>query len=287
MPDYRYSLVDVFAANPLEGNLLPVVENADDLSTETMATLARRFNLAETSFIQSSTSPDATYRHRIFVITGEIPFAGHPSLGTAAVWALRHGLKKTEVVQETLSGLQRLQVEMDGRSGQVTIWQNPPEIGALVHAEQVLPALGLPPEAAHPGLPLQAVSTGLPALIVPLADVDWLRHIKLERSRFPLSFGQETRTEPVMLYVVAQTSPGEWRARSFANDETVGRTPPLVRRWGRLGRTCRSTTDERLFRVRQGVEMHCPSELLVDTREGIAVSGQVHIVGEGTLFLPG
>jgi PhzF family phenazine biosynthesis protein len=100
MPDYRYSLVDVFAANPLEGNLLPVVEAADNLSSATMATLARRFNLAETSYIQSSSTPDATYRHRIFVVNGEISFAGHPSLGTAAVWAWRHGLTNAELIQE-------------------------------------------------------------------------------------------------------------------------------------------------------------------------------------------
>jgi trans-2,3-dihydro-3-hydroxyanthranilate isomerase len=287
MPDYRYSLVDVFAAKPLEGNLLPVVEDATGLSTETMATLARRFNLSETSFIQPATSLDATYRHRIFVITGEIPFAGHPSLGTAAVWAYRHGLTSVELVQETTSGLQRLRVEMQGRSGRVTLWQNPPVFGKLVDPAPVLAAIGLPTEAAHPSLHPQAVSTGLPALIVPVADVAWLPQLRLNRSLFPLSFGQDTRTEPVMLYVVAESASGEWQARSYANDETVGEDPATGSAAGAFGAYLQAMTGERAFRLRQGVEMKCPSEIFVDTQEGIAVSGMVHIIGEGTLSLPG
>jgi predicted PhzF superfamily epimerase YddE/YHI9 len=85
---------------------------------------------------------------------------------------------------------------------------------------------------------------------------------------------------------VAQTAPGEWQARSFANDETIGEDPATGSAVGAFGAYLQATTGERVFRVRQGVEMRCPSELLVDTRDGIAVTGRVHIVGEGTLFLP-
>jgi trans-2,3-dihydro-3-hydroxyanthranilate isomerase len=287
MPAYRYSLVDVFAANPLEGNLLVVVEDADGLSPETMATLARRFNLPETSFIQRSTTPGVTYRHRIFVITGEIPFAGHPSLGTAAVWASRHGLSRSELVQETTSGQQRLVVDMEGRTGRATLWQNPPVFGPIVDPVGVFGALGLPPEAVHPSLSPQAVSTGLPALILPVADGSWLPRIRLNRSLFPVLFGADARTEPVMLYVVAEIAPGEWQARSFANDDTVGEDPATGSAAGAFGAYLQATTGERAFRIRQGVEMRCPSELFVDTHEGVAVSGMVHIIGEGTLYLPG
>ena len=287
MSDHPYFLVDVFAANPLEGNLLPVIADADDLSTETMETLARRFNLSETSFIQSATVADATYRHRIFVITGEIPFAGHPSLGTAAVWAFQHGMTNAEVTQQTVSGTQRLRVAMQGKTGDVTLWQNPPVYGATVETGPVLAAIGLPPEAAHPGLLPQAVSTGLPALIVPLSSIDWLQEVKIAKERLPLSFGQGADTEPVMLYLVAQSAAGDWRARSFANDATAGEDPATGSAAGAMGAYLRAARGDDVFRIRQGVEMGCPSEILVDTRDGIAVSGKVHIVTTGSITLPG
>jgi len=124
MIETRYTLIDVFAARPLEGNLLAVIEDADGIGDSTMATLARRFRLSETSFIQAATSPTASYRHRIFVVEGEIPFAGHPSLGTAAVWAHRRGLAEADLVQQTISGEQRLHVALDGPHGTASVWQN-------------------------------------------------------------------------------------------------------------------------------------------------------------------
>jgi predicted PhzF superfamily epimerase YddE/YHI9 len=120
-------------------------------------------------------------------------------LGTAAVWAWRRGLATADLEQETISGTQRLHVTMEGRSGQVTLWQNPPVLGETVPAERVLAAVGLPSAAAHPALVPQCVSTGLPALIVPLADVSWLAAVKLQRDQFPLAFGEGAATEPVML----------------------------------------------------------------------------------------
>jgi predicted PhzF superfamily epimerase YddE/YHI9 len=90
-----------------------------------------------------------------------------------------------------------------------------------------------------------------------------------------------------MLYVVAESASGEWQARSYANDETVGEDPATGSAAGAFGAYLQAMTGERAFRLRQGVEMKCPSEIFVDTQEGIAVSGMVHIIGEGTLSLPG
>jgi trans-2,3-dihydro-3-hydroxyanthranilate isomerase len=180
MPEYRYTLIDVFAERPLEGNLLAVIEDADGIADETMATLARRFKLSETSFIQTATSSTATYRHRIYIVEGEIPFAGHPSLGTAAVWAYRRELSEAEVVQQTISGEQRIQVALDGRSGRATIWQNPAQFGEKIDAGPVLAALGLPDDARHPSLPVQMMSTGLPTLVMPIGDVRHLANIRVD-----------------------------------------------------------------------------------------------------------
>jgi trans-2,3-dihydro-3-hydroxyanthranilate isomerase len=286
MPDYRYALIDVFAEEPLEGNLLAVIEDADGIADETMATLARRFKLSETSFIQTATSPTTTYRHRFFVVEGEIPFAGHPSLGTAAVWAYRKGLAEAEVVQQTISGEQRIQVELNGRSGRATIWQNPAQFGEKLDAGPVLAALGLPGDAQHPSLPVQVMSTGLPTLVLPVSDVRHLADIRMNGPAMTAATTLADGSHPLTVYVVAEAAPGEWRARSFGADLAGGEDPATGSAAGPFGAYLKEYTGLTTLRIRQGVEMGCPSLLHVDVAEGVVVSGGVQFVGEGTLTLP-
>ncbi len=112
---HAFQQVDVFSAEPLKGNPLAVVCDADGLSDAQMAAFANWTNLSETTFILKPTSPDADYRVRIFTPHGELPFAGHPTLGTCHVWLSRQGkIDKTEVVQECEAGLVRVRVS-DGK----------------------------------------------------------------------------------------------------------------------------------------------------------------------------
>ncbi|KTT50803.1 phenazine biosynthesis protein PhzF [Pseudomonas oryzihabitans] len=98
--------VDVFAQRPLEGNALAVVCGADHLSTEQMAALARWTNLSETTFLLEPTDPAADYRVRIFTPVRELPFAGHPTLGSCHVWLREGGRPRGgEVIQECDAGL--------------------------------------------------------------------------------------------------------------------------------------------------------------------------------------
>ncbi len=286
MSEHRYTLVDVFAARPLEGNLLAVIEDADDIDELTMVTLARRFRLSETSFIQTASSSTATYRHRIFVVEGEIPFAGHPSLGTAAVWAHRHGLTEAHLVQQTLSGEQRLQVSLNGTSGKATIWQNPAQFGEVVEPGAVLGALGLPAAAEHPALPVQMMSTGLPTLVVPLSNASHLAAIRLDAAAIERAGTLSDGSRPMTFYVVAETGPGEWRARSFGTDLAGGEDPATGSAAGPFGAYLREYAGLTSLHIRQGVEMGCPSELFVDSSDGVVVSGDVHIIGEGIITLP-
>src|SRR5450432_3211474 len=85
MPRLKYHLVNVFAESPLAGNPLCVFEDGSTLDDATMQALALQFNLSETTFILPATARDATARVRIFTPTFEMPFAGHPTLGTAHV----------------------------------------------------------------------------------------------------------------------------------------------------------------------------------------------------------
>lgn len=286
MTESRFTLIDVFAARPLEGNLLAVVEEADAIDDATMATLARRFRLSETSFIQTATSPTATYRHRIFIVEGEIPFAGHPSLGTAAVWAYRRGLAQADLVQQTISGEQRLRVEMDGKRGTVSVWQNAAVFGEAVEAVPVLAALGIVAGAAHPTLRPQVVSTGLPALVLPVRDGGYLASVRIDGPALNQAMMLADGTRPITCYVVAETAPGQWRARSFETDLAGGEDPATGSAAGAFGAWVKRYTGATRLNIEQGIEMGCPSALLVDTTDGVVVSGDVHIVGEGLLTLP-
>lgn len=117
----RFSQVDVFSAEPLLGNPVAVVHDADGLTDEQMAAFARWTNLSETTFLLTPTDPAADYRLRIFTPGGELPFAGHPTLGSAHAWLEAGGAPQGErVVQECGAGL----VEI-GR-GDVLAFRAPP-----------------------------------------------------------------------------------------------------------------------------------------------------------------
>jgi PhzF family phenazine biosynthesis protein len=118
---HAFRQVDVFSAEPLRGNPVAVVHDADDLTDEQMAAFARWTNLSETTFLLRPTDPGADYRLRIFTPGGELPFAGHPTLGSAHAWLEAGGEPAGQhVVQECAAGLVRL------RRGEVLAFGAPP-----------------------------------------------------------------------------------------------------------------------------------------------------------------
>ncbi len=106
-----FQLVDVFNTDPFTGNPLAVVFDADDLTTSTMQTITRWLNLSETAFLLRPISPKADYRVRIFTVDREMPFAGHPTLGTCHAWLSNGGrpANTSEIVQECGIGLVAIQ----------------------------------------------------------------------------------------------------------------------------------------------------------------------------------
>jgi PhzF family phenazine biosynthesis protein len=121
----KFQQVDVFAAEPFSGNPLAVVLNADGLSTEEMQRFARWTNLSETTFILPPMSPEADYRVRIFTLARELPFAGHPTLGSCHAWLHAGGVPRHAgvVIQECGAGLVRVR-----RGEQVLAFAAPPLI---------------------------------------------------------------------------------------------------------------------------------------------------------------
>src|SRR5581483_9948070 len=171
---HRIAWLDVFAERPLAGNGLAVVADADGVPDETMLAVARETGLSETTFVQSPGANGADYRNRIWTPRQELPFAGHPSLGTAVAVARWRGLDRASLVQETGAGLQPVEVEREGERWRAAMLQNPAELGAEVDAGVAMAIAGLPAAAADRDLPPQLASTGLPQLIAPVAQAEAL-----------------------------------------------------------------------------------------------------------------
>jgi len=144
---FAFSQVDVFTDEPLLGNPLAVVHGADRLDDARMQAFARWTNLSETTFLLAPTEPDADYRVRIFTPGGELPFAGHPTLGSCHAWLERGGAPRAgrEVVQQCNAGLVRIRLE-PGRAAFAAppLRQTAVDAGAL---DRIVAALGVPRSA--------------------------------------------------------------------------------------------------------------------------------------------
>jgi PhzF family phenazine biosynthesis protein len=129
---FSYVQLDVFAARLFDGNPLAVVIDADDLDTDTMQRIARWTNLSETAFLLKPSQPQADYRVRIFTTRQELPFAGHPSVGSAyvAIAAGKVDAGKRALVQECAAGLLPVRVEGDGDARVIHVQAPPAALSA-------------------------------------------------------------------------------------------------------------------------------------------------------------
>ncbi|MBI5495143.1 MAG: PhzF family phenazine biosynthesis protein [Deltaproteobacteria bacterium] len=173
--------LDVFTQRPLEGNQLAVFPDAGSLTGDDMQALARETNFSETTFIiprGGDVEGRAGVRVRIFTVQQELPFAGHPTLGTA--WFL-HRQRKVDRVTLDL-GVGPVTVEF-GADGAGVMTQKDPVFGATHDRRDVAPLGGLSVDDLRDDLPVQAVSTGLPFVVVPVRTAQALRRMKLDATR--------------------------------------------------------------------------------------------------------
>jgi len=186
-PIPRLSLVqvDVFTDRALTGNSLAVFLDGRGLGTETMQALAREMNLSETTFIlpgDAATEKKRGVRVRIFTVQEELPFAGHPTLGTAFV--LRGQTGATEVRLDLNVGT--VPVRFTERPGEPTfgeMTQKDPEFGAIHSAEDVARLTGLSAADFDDAAPIQTVSTGVPFTIVALRSLKTVNNLRLDLDR--------------------------------------------------------------------------------------------------------
>jgi trans-2,3-dihydro-3-hydroxyanthranilate isomerase len=280
---FPYAVLDVFTEHPLQGNGLAVVQDADSLDDERMEAFARETRLSETTFVQTASEEGADYRNRIFTVAGEIPFAGHPSLGTAMAVASARGEHEAHYTQQTRVGLQPIEVRLDDDSGYASMLQEPVTFGAEIDARHVLAAVGLVVGDGHRELPPQIASTGIETLIAPVASVTCVSRAQPD---FELIEALAGRYGFSNLYLVCIQDSGQVRARMFTQLVQGGEDPATGSAAGPLcGYLARREVSDRI-EITQGVEMKRPSRLLaemVDDRPRVG-GGVVRLI-EGEVLL--
>lgn len=288
----RIYQLDVFTTKAFEGNPLAVVTDGDGLTQKRMQSIAREMNLAETVFVQKPTSVRALARLRIFTTKQELPFAGHPVIGTwfllAQLGVVPAQKGTVHVLQQTGAGVLPVEIEFhEAKPQRVTMTQKSGTFRKLRGSQAALAsALGLKVRDFDSALPLECVSTGIANLIVPIKNRPALARIQMDtRELYRVIKGQAT-----MAYCFALGERGETFARGMlpweiyedpATGSAAGSLGAYLVHHGKL----RPGTQ---LRILQGVEMGRPSQIQVDVSvEGRKmvprVSGAAVTILEGTI----
>lgn len=290
-----YFVVDVFTRSVLAGNPLAVVFDSVGLSTERMQAIAREFNLSETTFVERrdvAVEQAEGVRVRIFTTEEELPFAGHPTLGTASVLKLiaPETLRRDTITLALNVGPVPVRFEdSETLFGEMT--QRDPEFGAELDQVEVAQLTGLNVEDLDPTLPPQIVSTGTAFAIVVLRSTEALSRLCVEQVE-ATNWLREKGAR--WFFVLAPTGEEEpaYRARMQFNggeDPATGSAAGcgisyLVARG--------AVTSNRRILVQQGVEIGRTSDLFLSAKSDLSKVKDVHVAGgtvlvaKGQLFLP-
>lgn len=302
MPQLDYFIVDVFTDSALAGNPLAVVMNTVSLSTAQMQAIAREFNLSETTFVERRDAAVETaegVRVRIFTTQEELPFAGHPTLGTASVLKLHAAdtvRENTVTLAENVGPIPVRFAAVGGESGGLfgEMIQREPEFGPELGRAEVARLIGLSVDDLDSSCPPQVVSTGTAFAIVLLCSAEGLARLRVR---------QEEATDWLRVrrarwfYVLGpvegkQSGVKEYRARMQFNGgedpatgSAAGCAISYLVKWKAV------SSGERIH-VRQGVEMGRPSDLFLSAKSesdkvsDVRVAGSTVLVAKGQLFLP-
>lgn len=288
MREYEYQLCDVFTSTPFEGNQLAVFFDAASLTDHEMQALARETNLSETTFIcrrDTAAEREQGVRVRIFTTQEELPFAGHPTLGTATT--IRSLFPESEQAARIVLDLNAGQVPVvfppDRNKSRVAfgeMTQPEPVFGSIHDVVKIAPLLGLHErDCATQPLP-QTVSTGLPYCIVALNSTEALSRLRVDL----VSSEQYFRNfDARFFYAIAPEAPGVWRARmQFYNGEdpatgsAAGCAISYLVQHG-IVQPCTQ------LHIRQGLEIRRPSDLYVSAN---SISGKIAEVRVGGSTVP-
>jgi trans-2,3-dihydro-3-hydroxyanthranilate isomerase len=305
MPNHAYEFVqlDVFTQTPLSGNPLAIFPDAGELTDAEMQALAREMNLSETTFIfprDAATEPREGKKVRIFTVEAELPFAGHPTLGTALYLYASESKKPAEITLDLKAG--KIPVRFTANSenaggdrvdGQVfgEMRQRDPEFGSPLSRDDVAHVIGIAVDEISSEWPIQPVSTGLTFTIVPFRNRQTLSDLKFSYMQ-AAEFLKESGAN-FFYFLCPERREGklEARARMFfygGEDPATGSAAGCAASWMVQHGVAKS--DEQVV-IRQGIECRRPSEMHVRaTREAgrvsnVRVGGYAAEILRGTVML--
>ena len=309
MPAYRFIQMDVFTDQSFAGNPLAVFPEAEGLSDEVMMKIAREMNLSETVFVLPSGDEKVLRRLRIYTPTREIPFAGHPVVGT---W---NALAREGVVPlpEGGTGWQRIHHEVgigvlpvniefkDGQPVQVVMTQGKFEVIDEVddgHEQaEIARALGLAREDLDESLPIQVISTGLPCLAVPIRSLADLRACRVNAALLAEIYTRRGGTGcHAFTRETLEVGASRAHARFFAPADNIAEDPATGSACGALGAylvhhgglSLEPSEDGRFkFVIEQGDFIHRPSRINLDVKGAVGAVEEVRVGGPSVLVARG
>ena len=292
MKKLRFTTVDVFAEARYSGNQLAVFHNAGTLPEADMQKIAREMNYSETTFIVSAKMRDNGYKVRIFTPEREVPFAGHPVIGTAYVIQREVVKKPIKKVKLNLAAGQ-VPVSIKYRNGDADkVWMKQPEpvFGDTFNVKEVVEVLNLPLSAIDERFPVQDVSTGLPFIIVPLKTLNDVRAARIERDKYYDLIKGASAKAIFIFSPETYESENALNARMFADyygipeDPATGSANGCLA--GYLAKYKYFGEESVNIRVEQGYEIGRPSLLYLRAEETdgnieVHVGGNVVMVAQG------
>jgi len=301
---FDFAQVDVFAERPLEGNALAVFPDARGLSTAEMQALARETNLSETTFILPR-APELERERgihvRIFLTSEEVPFAGHPTLGTASWLYWNHPvLRGTPQITLDL-GIGPIPVHFTspqpGEAGVFgTMKQSDPTFGETINSREgraaLAAALGLSADDLDPNLPAQVVSTGMSYCIVPLRSMDVAARLRIPQQSARVYLERVGAKFFHCITPAHANSGADWHARmqfDTGEDPATGSASGCTIAY--LVRHGLASSDQPIV-IEQGIEMLRPSRIHVSAAlennsiTKVFVGGRTIPVASGRFFLP-
>jgi len=297
----NFYIVDVFAEEKYTGNQLAIFRGAQSMSDKEMQRLAKEMNYSETTFIMAEEARPAInggnqlgYEVRIFTPTAEVPFAGHPTLGTAYLIQREIIKQSVETVVLNLQAGQ-IPVTLNYKNGNPDIlWmrQLPPQFGKTFDPTDIAPLLSLDRFAIDDKFPIQEVSTGLPFIIVPLRTLNSIKQCHINQERLAAF----ERSQPKAFLVFCPETyhlQNDLNVRMFGDDYGVPEDPATGSGNGCLAGYLVQhhyyETNSIDIRVEQGYEIGRPSLLLLKAQKEndqikVSVGGKVIMVAKGELI---
>ena len=295
MAKYQFYILDVFAEEKYTGNQLAVVRDAGALSDDQMQKIAKEMNYSETTFILSEEQHNDGYDVRIFTPEAEVPFAGHPTLGTA--FLIKHEIMK-EPAETVILNLKVGQIQVrfhKNDSGKEILWMKPiePIFGQIFEPDEVVQFLSVRRGDIDEKFPIQHVSVGVDFIFVPLKTLDAVKRAGVFRNEL-FDWIKDKQAKTIFVFCPETYSPeNHMNVRLFADyfgipeDPATGSANACLA--GYLVKHHYFGNDKIDIRVEQGYEISRPSLLYLraENKQGkidVSVGGKVVMVAQGQLL---